>query len=201
MHTIFIFITIYGCFGLISADISASKIDSDMAEINQLGAKFLVYAPPVARQYSETICKMISECCPQIKSNFISMILSKNADGITDECFGKNSKFFRNLVSCPLLGKATALGFKSDVAKYESIYTKNVIEDPEDVNIKLDICSEEELYSIVCDWNGSKLQRRCDRKLFEKFAEQNEQIYKDKVQNTKQSYIKLANELKKEFYH
>lgn len=200
MRTLFIFTIIYGCFHLVSADISASTIDLDMSEIDELGANFLVYTPDVARQYSKTICEMISECCPQFKSTFISMVISKRAEDITKECFGKDSKFFRNLISCPLLGKATTLGFKSDVTKYESIYSMNVIEDIEDVNMKLRICSEEELYSIVCDWSGSDLQRRCDRRIFENFAEQGDEIYEDKVRKIKQAYVKLADELKKQFY-
>jgi hypothetical protein len=203
MHTFLIVIIIYSSLGLISASIPASTIDSDLTEINKITQDFKKFSPEVARQLTEATCQMISQCCSQIQSTFIPMALSGNIQGLTDKCFGEksSSNFLANILSCSPLTKITTLAKNPQLTKYVSIITKKSIQDTEDIKIILDTCSEKEIYSITCDWNRSDLQNICQKKVLEKLADQGDQIYKDKVQETKEGYIKLIDELKKEFHN
>jgi len=182
-------------------NIPSSIIESDVAEINKLAEDFKKYSPDIARQFTEATCQMITQCCPQIQSTFISMALSGDTQGVSDKCFGgkNSSNFLANILSCSPLTKITTMATNPKLIKYISIITKIPVQDIEDKKLILDICSEEETYSIACDWNKFDLQNTCQQKLLEKFAKQSDQIYKDKVQETKEAYIKLVNELKKEF--
>jgi hypothetical protein len=201
MRTFLFVIIVYGGLGFISAIIPASTIESDLAEINKLSKDFKKSSPDVARQLTEATCQMISQCCPQIQSTFITMALSGNTQGLTDKCFGKkdSSNFLANILSCSPLMKITTMTTNEQLQKYVSILTDKSIQDPEDIKIMLDTCSGEEMYSIACDWNRSYLQNTCERKLLQNFAQQGDQVYRNKIQKTKEGYIKLVNELKKEF--
>jgi hypothetical protein len=129
------------------------------------------------------------------------MALSGNTQGLTDKCFGKkdSSNFLANILSCSPLMKITTMITNEKLKKYMSILTNKSIQDPEDIKLMLDTCSGEEMYSIACNWNRSDLQNTCERKVLQQYAQQGDQIYTDKVQKTKEGYIKLVNELKKEF--
>jgi len=201
MRTFLFVIIVYGGLGFISAIIPASTIESDLAVINELSKDFKKSSPDVARQLTEATCQMISQCCPQIQSTFITMALSGNTQGLTDKCFGKkdSSNFLANILSCSPLMKITTMTTNEQLQKYVSILTDKSIQDPEDIKIMLDTCSGEEMYSIACDWNRSDLQNTCERKLLQNFAQQGDQVYRNKIQKTKEGYIKLVNELKKEF--
>lgn len=203
MHILLVFIIVVGGFGLISADIPASTIDLDFAEIDKISNEFLIYAPDVVRQFTEISCKMVSECCQQLESTFLPMLIVGRIDELSDKCFGQtnSSKFLVNFMSCSPLMKLTTLLLNPELTKYISITAEKSLFDKEDVQMKLRVCSQKELYSVVCDWKGTDLQRACDRKALEKFAEQGNQIYKDKIQKTKKIYTKIANALKKEFKH
>ncbi len=201
MHTFLIVAIIYGSLGFISATIPTSTINADLAEINKLTEDFKKFSPDIGRQFTEATCQMIFQCCPQIQSTFFSMSLSGNTQGLTDKCFGEknSSKFLANILSCSPLMKITAMIINPELTKYISIITKKSIQDKEDMKFILETCSEKEIYSITCDWKRSDLQNTCQKKILEKLAEQDDQIYQDKVQKTKEGYIKLINELKKEF--
>jgi len=201
MHTFLIVIIVYCGLGLISASIPTSTIESDLAEINKLSQDFKKSSPDVARQFTGATCQMISQCCPQIQSTFITMALSGNTQGLTDKCFGKkdSSNFLANVLSCSPLMKITTMTTNEQLKKYVSIITDKSFQDTEDMKIILDTCSETEIYSIACHWNRSDQQNTCQRKVLEKLAQQGDQVYRNKVQKTKEGYIKLVDELKKEF--
>jgi len=201
MHTFLIVIIVYGGFGFISATIPTSTIDSDLSEINKLSEDLRKFSPDIARQLIEATCQMISQCCPKIKSTFVSMALSGDKQELTDKCFGKkdSSNFLLNVLSCSPLIKMTKIAMDPQITKYMLIMTHKSNQDTEDTKMILDTCTEEEVYSVACDWNRSDLQDTCQRKVLEKLAEQDDQIYKDKVQQTKEGYTKVIDELKKEF--
>jgi hypothetical protein len=203
MRTLLFVIIVYVGVDLISANIPTSTFESDLAEINKLSQDFKKSSPDVARQLTEATCQMISQCCPQIQSTFITMALSGNTQGLTDKCFGKkdSSNFLANILSCSPLMKITTMITNEKLKKYMSILTNKSIQDPEDIKLMLDTCSGEEIYSIACNWNRSDLENTCERKVLQQYAQQGDQIYTDKVQKTKEGYIKLVNELKKEFYN
>jgi hypothetical protein len=201
MRTLLFVIIVYVGVDLISANIPTSTFESDLAEINKLSQDFKKSSPDVARQLTDATCQMISQCCPQIQSTFITMALSGNTQGLTDKCFGKkdSSNFLANILSCSPLMKITAMITNEKLKKYMLILTNKSIQDPEDIKLMLDTCSGEEMYSIACNWNRSDLQNTCERKVLQQYAQQGDQIYTEKVQKTKEGYIKLVNELKKEF--
>ena len=88
---------------------------------------------------------------------------------------------------------------KPELTKYLSIITQKSLQDKEDAKLILDTCSQEELYSIACDWNTSDKKDTCQRKILQKWAEQGDQVYADKIQQSKEGYTKVVEELKKEF--
>ena len=144
---------------------------------------------------------MISQCCPQIQSSFVSMALLGDSKGLTDKCFGDkgSSSFLSNILSCSPFVQLTTMATNPDLLKYLTVITENSVQVKDDIKLILDICSEKEVYAIACDWNTSDLQNTCQQKLLRKWAEQGEKVYADKIQQTKDGYIKLIDVLKKEF--
>ena len=76
MRTFFIVVIVSCGLGFISSSIPTSTIDSDLIEISNVSQEFKNYSPEVARRFTEATCQMISQCCPQIQSMFVSMALS-----------------------------------------------------------------------------------------------------------------------------
>ena len=198
MHTLLIVLIAYGSLGLISANIPASVIDADSAELDRLSQDFRRASPDVARQFSEASCQMITQCCPQIQSSFASMSLSGNTEALLEQCFGKkgSSTFLSKLMSCQPFMKITTLSKNSQFTKFADIVSKNSAQNKEDMKLTLAACSEQEIHSTACDWNRSDLQRSCQRKTLQKLAEQGDDVYTKKVQQTKENYMNLANQLK-----
>jgi len=201
MHTFLIVVIISGGLGLISASIPASTIDSDSIDISNISQDFKKFSPAVARRLTEATCQMISQCCPQIQSNFLSMTLSGDTNELTNQCFGEKSSstFLSKILSCSPLVRMTTMVTNPQLIKYMSIITKKSAQDKEDMKLILHTCSQEEILSIACDWNPSDQQNTCQRKILQIWAEQGDKIYTDKVQQTKEEYNKLIDELKKEF--
>ncbi|CAF0932046.1 unnamed protein product [Adineta steineri] len=199
MHTFLIVIIICSCFGFIST----STIDSDLTDIINIEQDFKKYSPEIARNFTQTTCQMISKCCPQIQSKFISMALLGDTKGITDQCFDLKGSpnSLLNIISCSPLFQLTTMITNPDLLKYISLISKNSNQDKEDMKTILNVCSETEVYSIACNWNDSDQQSTCQRKVLEKWAEQGDKFYTDKVQQKKQDYIKLIDILKKEFHN
>jgi hypothetical protein len=202
MHTFLVVVIVSGCFGLISAGIPTSIIDSDLAEIGKLEQDFKNFSPPVVRRMTETTCQMLSQCCPQMQSTFVSMIISGDMDGLMKKCFGEtgSSTFLSKILSCRPLTKLTALATNPQITKYVSIITNKQAADKEEMKSIVEVCSEKEMHSIACDWDTSDQHDSCERKVLQKWAEQDDgKTYANKVQQSKEGYIKIIDQLKKEF--
>jgi hypothetical protein len=201
MHTLLIVLIAYGGLGLISAIIPASVIEADLNEINQLSKDFHQVSPDIARQFTEATCQMISQCCPQMQSKFASMSLSGKTDTILEQCFGRkdSSTALSKLMSCSPFVKITTLAKNSQFSKYATIVSKKAPQNADDMKLTLAACSEQEIQSVACDWNPTDLQNSCQRKVLQTLAQQGDQVYKNKVQQTKDGYMKLTNELKNAF--
>lgn len=201
MHTLLIVFIACGCLGLISADISSSIIEADLAEISQLAHDFRQASPNIARQFTETTCQMITQCCPQIQSSFASMSLSGKTDAVLEQCFGRkdSSTALSNLMSCKPFVKITTLSKNPQFTKYATIVSKKSTQNNEDMKLTLAACSEQEIQSIACEWNVSDLQTSCQQKVLQTLAQKGDQVYINKVQQIKDGYIKLTNELNKAF--
>ena len=201
MHTLLIVLIAYGGLGLISASIPSSVIEADLTEINQLSQDFRRVSPDIARQFTEATCQMITQCCPQMQSKFASMSLSGQTDTILEQCFGKkeSQSALSKLMSCSPFVKITTLAKNSQFSKYATIISKKSAQNAEDMKLTLAACSEQEIQSIACEWNASDLQSSCQRKVLQTLSQQGDQVYRNKVQQTKDGYIKLTNELKNAF--
>ena len=201
MHSLFI--VVIACIGLgcISAAVPTSLIEADLAEINQLSQEFRKVTPSVARQFTEATCQMISQCCPQVQSTFASMSLSGKTDAVLEQCFGRKDSqtALSKLMACPPFVKITTLSKNPQFSKYGQIVSKKAAQNSEDIKITLSACSEQEIQSIACESNLSDLQISCQRKVLQSLAQQGDHIYKTKVQETKNGYVKITNELKNAF--
>ncbi|CAF1274387.1 unnamed protein product [Rotaria sordida] len=82
--------------------------------------------------------------------------------------------------------------------KYILLVTKKAKQSKQSVKIILNTCTQNEMHSLACDWNRTDLQHTCQRKILEKWAEQGDQVYTDNVQQRKEEYMKVIDELKKD---
>ena len=198
MHSLFIVLIACVGLGYISAAISTSVIEADLAEINQLSRDFRKTTPSVARQFTEATCQMITQCCPQVQSTFASMSLSGKTDAVLEQCFGRKDSqtALSKLMACPPFVKITTLSKNQQFSKYAQIVSKKATQNSEDIKLTLSACSEPEIQSIACDSNLSDLQISCQRKVLQALAQQGDQVYASKVQQTKDGYVKITNELK-----
>ena len=198
MHTLFIVLLAYGGLGLISAAIPPNVIEADLAEVSRLSQDFQRSSPAVLQQFNDASCQMITQCCPHLRSSFASMSLSGKTEAVMEQCFGRkdSSTFLSKLMSCPPFTTLTSLSKNPQFTKYAEILSKKATQGAEDMQLTLSTCSPDEVYAIACEWKRADLQSSCQRKVLQTLAQRGDQVYKNKVEQTKSGYMQLANELR-----
>ncbi|UJR21415.1 hypothetical protein I4U23_024504 [Adineta vaga] len=199
MHILSIVLIVYGTLDIISS----STIDYDLIEISNLKQDFIKYSPEIIRRVTQATCDMITQCCPKKQSKLVSMALAGNTNAFADECFDgqTTANVLANLISCSPFVQISTMVTDSDFLEYINFIRKNFVVDKEETQLILDLCTEQEMYSMICDLNQTNEQDTCQLKILKKWLENGEGIYAKKVQQTKDQYIKLIDALKKTFNH
>jgi len=199
MRTLLIILLLCGSADILSTTISNSTIDSDIAELVNLYNELQLAKPVSVHRAREAACQIISKCCPELKSTFLSLVISGKSREFVDQCFGKigSSSFLTKILKCfPFIKIITAVVHPQN-RKYQ-VATRGILAgEKKDLESVIQACSSEEFLSIVCNWNKYDKMENCQRRLLEKYAQQGDSVYTNKVQKTKESMRRIIDKIKK----
>lgn len=198
MYALFTVLVAYAGLALISAAIPPNVIEADLAEVTRLSQDFQRSSPAVLRQFNDASCQMITQCCPHLRQTFASMSLSGKTDAVMEQCFGRkdSSTFLSKIMSCPPFTTLTSLSKNSQFSKYAEVLSKKAAQGAEDMQMTVSVCSPDEIYAMTCEWNRADLQASCQRKVLQTLAQRGDQVYRNKVEQTKSGYAQITNELR-----
>ena len=180
------------------SSIQPEVITADALLISKLARHIKELSPPVVRQFLEASCQMATECCGQSSSSPTTIISLFNVTGFLEECFGEihSLQYEERVQSCTPLLTMTKLAGDNQLKQFMFLTT---IKNSEEIKSIGQVCSKEEIYQVICDWNDSDGHRTCRRKLMEKWADDHdEKTYETKVQQLKDDYNQIIEELNKQ---
>ena len=201
MHTLLIVLVLCSGLGLLTATISSSTIDSDMAELMKLYRDMKALTPSAARRAAESGCQMIDQCCPQVRSTFISLIVSKNSQALHTQCFGErgSSGHISKVLSCAPMKKLFMMKDDPQLMKYQAIMKSKLTNDDENMRVTAQVCSSDEVMSIICNGDNLALVRSCQQKILEKYAQEGDNVYTEKIEQFKTETRAVIDALKQTF--
>jgi hypothetical protein len=187
MRTLLFVLVLCSIAGLLTAFISDSIIDSDAADLMQLYQDFQSLAPSSARLAAESTCQMVTQCCPQHQSSFMKYAMTGQGEKFGELCFGPqgSSDFMTKIMACKPLSNMASLASDRQFFKFMEASKEKSASDRPNMEFMLQVCSQDELLALACDWNGLDKVGNCQRKMLQGYAAQGDQIYTNKVQQIK----------------
>jgi hypothetical protein len=183
------------------ASIPASTIDSDAAEISNLGVAFISSSPAIIRRSQSLVCEMINKCCPVIKPRLVDYVQEavSSSEALVNACIG-NYPRHSLLDICPTLSKFIPVATDKDFLKY-AITLNSVSSELQSLGISIpQVCSSDEAYAILCDLTERHKVKSCERKRLAYVAQHvNDNDYQKFVRMTKNNIHLLINATSKAF--
>ena len=197
MHSSLLILVVVGTVSLVSARIPVSTIEKDAAEITGLMHDAKKLSPLVARQYLESTCQALAECFPGSPSfDKLMRKLARLANECPDSAHSSDCRQFEN---CAPIRNLSQLSNDPQLLKYASMVATKMSRDTSKMQSTLDHCSQEEIHSMICQWDAVDEYRSCTRKFLTHLAgETQSKMYKTHSENLKQAYHDIIDELNKD---
>lgn len=181
-----------------TSSIQPDVIGADALLISKLARQIKELSPPVVRQFLEASCRMATDCCGRNSTNSTAILSLFNITTFLDECFGEihSLDYEERVQSCtPLLNMTQLAGDK----QLKQVMFLTTMKNSDEIKSIGQICSKEEIHSVLCDWNDFDRQQACRLKLMKHWAdEHDEKTYEGKVQQLKEDYNRIIEELRKQ---
>lgn len=177
--------------------IRADLIKTDTSTLTKLFRQFKELMPSTARQFVKASCQMTTECCGESLTNSTTIISLFNATEFIHECFGEihSLEFERRLIKCKPLVNLMSLALDDELNKFFLLAMPDNTDDLQEI---IQMCSKEEIHSMICDWNNYNQAEMCQLKILQNWSNQNdEKTYKKKVQQVTDEQNRLIKKLKK----